>query len=284
MTITLTTSSSPALPRLARPDVEPARRRYANVLRSEWIKLRSVRSTYWTLVAAAVGMVGLSALFTATHVGHYDTMSPIERLRFNPTSQSLGGFFLAQLAFGVLGVLVMSSEYSTGLIRATFGAVPQRRLVLAAKGAVFTSVTAVVGIAASFAAFFVGQAILSSKGIEAHLGDPGVLRSVIGAGLYLAVIGLLGLGLGALIRRTAGGIAALVGVVLILPGIVTALPSSWQSSIDPYLPSYAGQAIMGASRMAPDNLLGPWAGFALFCGYAAAVGLVAAAVLRRRDA
>ena len=284
MTITATPSAAASLPRLARPEVEPARRRYANVLRSEWIKLRSVRSTHWTLLAAAVGMVGLGALFTATYVARYDTINPLERLRFNPTSQSLGGFFLAQLAVGVLGVLVMSSEYTTGLVRATFGAVPQRHLVLAAKAAVFSAVTAAVGIAASFAAFFVGQAILSSKGLDAHLGQPGVLRSVIGAGLYLAVIGLLGLGLGALVRRTAGGIAAFVAVVLILPGIVTALPSSWQNTIDPYLPSYAGEAIMGASRMAPDNLLGPWAGFALFCGYAAALGLVAAAVLRRRDA
>lgn len=280
----MTTAASTDLPRLARPDIEPARRRCANVLRSEWIKLRSVRSTYWTLLAAAVGMVGLGALFTATYVAHHDSMNPIERLRFNPTSQSLGGFFLAQLAIGVLGVLVMSSEYTTGLIRATFGAVPQRRLVLAAKAAVFAAATAAVGIAASFAAFFAGQAILSSKGLEAHIGDPGVIRSVIGAGLYLAVVGLLGLGLGALIRRTAGGIAALVGMVLIVPGIVTALPSSWQSTIDPYLPSYAGEAIMGPSRMAPDNLLAPWTGFALFCGYAAALGLVAATALRRRDA
>lgn len=284
MTITVTTTAPTQLPRLTRPDVEPAARRYANVLRSEWIKLRSVRSTYWTLLAAAAGMVGLGALFTGTYVARYDTMNPIERLRFNPTSQSLGGFFLAQLAVGVLGVLVMSSEYTTGLIRATFGAVPQRRLVLAAKGAVFAAVTAAVGIAASFAAFFVGQAILSGKGLEAHLGDPGVIRSVIGAGLYLAVVGLLGLALGALVRRTAGGIAALVGVVLILPGIVTALPSSWQNTIDPYLPSYAGEAIMGASRMAPDNLLAPWTGLGLFCGYVAALGLVAAVALRRRDA
>jgi ABC-2 type transport system permease protein len=211
-------------------------------------------------------------------------MNPFERLRFNPTSQSLGGYFLAQLAVGVLGVLVMSSEYSTGLIRATFGAVPQRRVVLGAKAAVFALVTAGVGIVASFAAFFVGQAILSGKGIEAHLGDPGTVRSIVGAGLYLAVIGLLGLGLGTLIRRTAGGIAALVGLVLILPGVVAALPSAWSNAINPYLPSYAGEAVMGASRMTPDNLLGPWTGFALFCGYTALVGLVAAVILRRRDA
>jgi ABC-2 type transport system permease protein len=288
MTLTMTsTQSAPGaatLPSLVRPERDTRSRRIADVVRSEWIKLRSVRSTYWTLLATAVGMVGLGALFTATYVARYDRLNPIERLNLNPAAQSLGGVFLAQLAVGVLGVLVMSSEYATGAIRATFAAVPRRRLVLAAKGAVFTAVTAAVGIVASFGAFFAGQAILSGKGLEAHLGDPGVVRSIIGAGLYLAVVGLLGLGLGTLLRRTAGAIAALVGLLLILPGIVAALPSSWQVSIDPYLPSYAGEAIMGRSRMAPDNLLAPWSGFGLLTAYVAATLVLAAVALRRRDA
>lgn len=270
------------LPGLARPD--STRPLFSDVLRSEWVKLRSVRSTYWTLLTTAVGMVGLGAIFCATYVARYDHQSVIDRLTFNPTAQSLGGFFVVQLAVGVLGVLVMASEYSTGSVRSTFAAVPQRRMVLAAKAVVFTSVTAVVGIVSSFAAFFVGQAILSGKGVEAHLGDPGVLRSVFGAGLYLAVVGLLSLGLGTLLRRTAGAIAAVTGLLLVLPGLVGALPSSWQNTIDPYLPSYAGMAILGPSRMGPNHILSPWAGMGVFAAYAAAALVGGAVLLRRRDA
>jgi ABC-type transport system involved in multi-copper enzyme maturation permease subunit len=252
-------------------------------VRSEWTKLHTVRSTYWTLLATAAGMVGLAALFTATYVGHYGHLSAADKAAFNPTAWSLSGFFLAQLAVGVLGVLVMTSEYSTGSIRATFAATPQRRLVLATKALVFALVVAVVGIVASFGAFFVGQSILASKSIEAHIGDPGAVRSVVGAGLYLTVLGLLALGLGTLIRRTAGAIAAVVGLILILPGLVNALPSSWQDAISKYLPSLAGQAVIGSTRFAPAHQLSPWAGFGVFCAYAAAALVAAAVVLVRRD-
>jgi ABC-type transport system involved in multi-copper enzyme maturation permease subunit len=266
---------------VARP--EASRRLLPDLVRSEWTKLRTVRSTYWTLFAAAVGMVGLAVLFTASYVGRYDRLGAADKASFNPTAWSLSGFFLAQLAVAVLGVLVMTSEYSTGSIRATFAATPQRRAVLAAKAIVFGVVTAGVGIVASFGAFFVGQAVLASKGIEAHIGDPGVVRSVIGAGLYLTVLGLLALGLGALIRRTAGAIALVVGLVLVLPGLVNALPSSWQDAISKYLPSLAGQALIGGTRFAPAHQLSPWSGFGVFCAYAAAALLAAALMLTRRD-
>ena len=275
-TATLPTRSVPAL---ARPDTH--RPLFSDVVRSEWLKLRSVRSTYWTLLVTALAMIGLGALFCATFVSHHDGF---DLIGFNATAQSLGGFFLAQLAVGVLGVLVMSSEYSTGSIRSTLTSVPQRHLVLAAKAVVFFSVTAAVAIPTAFISWFAGQAILSGKGFEAHLGDPGVIRSIVGIALYLAVLGLLALGLGTMLRRTAGAIAAVVFLVLLLPGIVAALPQSWQTSIDPYLPSYAGAAIMGPSRLGPSNVLGPWAGFALFCGYALVSLLGAAYVLHRRDA
>jgi len=269
------------LPRLARP--QTTRPLFPDVVRAEWTKLRSVRSTYWTIVAAAAAMIGLAGLISAVFVNRYNQMSPADKASFHPVAFSLSGIFLAQLAIGVLGVLVITAEYSTGSIRSTLAAVPQRRLVLVTKAAVFATVTATVGIASSFAAFFVGQSILSGKGIQAHISDPGALRAVIGAGLYLAVLGLLALGLGTLIRHSAGAIASLFGLLFVLPGIISALPSSWDNAISPYLPSTAGQALIGAHH-GHANLLSPWVGFAVFCAYAAAALLAAGIMLRRRDA
>ena len=261
---------------------------FGNVLRSEWTKLRSVRSTYWTLLAAVITTVGLSALISAIYVSQYGTMKAADKLNFDPTSFSLNGVFLAQLAIGVLGVLIITSEYSTGAIRSTFAAVPQRRTVLAAKATVFSGVTLVVGLVSCFAAFFVGQAILSSQGIQAHIGDPGVLRAVAGSGVYLAVLGLLALGIGTLIRHSAGAISALFGLVLVLPVLVQALPSSWSDVIAKYLPSNAGQAISQTGNAGPHPrgglMLSPWAGLGVFALYADVALAFAAVALRRRDA
>jgi ABC-type transport system involved in multi-copper enzyme maturation permease subunit len=276
----MTTTTNSAAPHVAR--TETNRSLAPDLLRSEWTKLRSVRSTYWTLFAAALSMVGLATLLSAVYVNRYDRVSNARRATFHPVAFSLSGIFLAQLAIGVLGVLIITAEYSSGSIRSTFTAVPQRRAVLVAKAAVFAAVTAVVGVGASFAAFFVGQAILSGKGIGAQIGDPGALRAVVGAGLYLAVLGLLALGLGALIHHSAGAIAAVFGLVFVLPGIVAALPSSWDKAISPYLPSNAGQAIIGTSHGVAS--LSPWAGFGIFCAYATAALVAAAVMLQRRDA
>jgi ABC-2 type transport system permease protein len=254
-----------------------------DVLRSEWTKLRSVRSTYWSLLVAAVATVGLSALLCTIYINRFDQISAADKATFNPTSFSLSGLFLAQLAIAVLGVLIITGEFSSGMIRSTFAAVPQRRTVLAAKAVVFTAVALIVGIVSCLAAFYVGQAILSSKHLSAHIGDPGVLRSVIGAGAYLGVLGLLSLGIGTLIRHSAGAIAAVFGLIFVLPGIVGALPSSWSNAISPYLPSEAGQAIFRAAR---DNTraLSPWTGFGVFCLYALVVMALAGFSLTRRDA
>jgi hypothetical protein len=265
---------------LARPDT--TRPIVPDVVRSEWTKLRSVRSTYWTLLAAAVALIGLSALLCSIFVGRYDTLSAVDKATFNPTAFSLNGSMLAQLAMGVLGVLVITAEYSTGMIRTTFSAVPQRDTVLAVKAAVFGATAAVVGVVSSFAAFFVGQAILSSKNVGASITDPNVLRSVIGSGLYLAVLGLLALGIGALLRHTAGAIAAVFGLIFVLPGIVLALPASWSDAISKYLPSNAGSAIFRTASDRPS--LAPWTGFGLFCAYAAVALIAAGVVIRRRDA
>jgi ABC-type transport system involved in multi-copper enzyme maturation permease subunit len=185
----------------------------------------------------------------------------------------------------VLGVVVITSEYSTGSIRSTLAAAPQRGMVLTAKAAVFGAVAAITGIASSAVAFFAGQAIFAQQGIETHIGHPAALRSVIGAGLYLAVLGLLSLGIGTLIRRTAGAIAAVSGLIIVLPVLGQGLPATWQNAITRYLPSAAGQAIIGHTKFTPPgHLLPPWAGFALFCAYTAATLITAAITLNRRDA
>lgn len=258
---------------------------FLDIARSEWVKLRTVRSTYWTLLVTAVSMVGFGALLTAAYLRHYASSGPAARAAFDPAAYSLSGFFPAQLAIAVLGVVIITSEYATGSIRSTFAAAPQRGTVIAAKATVFAAVALITGIVSSFAAFFTGQVILSRNGIEAHLSDPAAIRSVLGAGFYLAVLGLLALGLGALIRHTAGAIATVVGLILILPVLVQGLPASWRAATARYLPSAAGQAIIGRTKFTPPGqLLSPWTGFALFCAYAAAVLIVSVVYLNRRNA
>ena len=253
----------------------------ANV-RAEWTKLRSVRSTVWTLLATVGLAVGFGALIGASQMSSWDNLDPSEQLRFDPTSFSLSGLFLAQLAVGVLGVLVITSEYATGQIRATFGATPQRLTVLAAKAITFTAVVVVTGVVASFGAFSVGQAIFASKDLGASIADPGVLRAVFGGALYLAGVGLLGVGLGTILRRTAGAVAALVGLLFILPIVTGFLPSSFQETVGKYFPAQAGMSIWNVVPTA--DALSPWAGFAVLLGYGVVTLAIGGLLLVRRDA
>jgi hypothetical protein len=236
----------------------------------------------WTLLAAFGLAIGFGTLVAVTQVNSWDTLDAGERLRFDPTSFSLSGLFLAQMAIGVLGVLLITSEYATGQIRATLGATPQRLLVLAAKALTFTTVVFVVGLVASFSAFGIGQGIFSAKGIGVSLGDPGVLRAVVGGALYLTAVGILGLGLGTILRRSAGAVAALVGLLLVVPLVASFLPSSWNQSVAKYFPAQAGMAIF---RVAPDaTALSPWTGFIVLAAYAVASLAAGGLLLNRRDA
>lgn len=252
---------------------------FADVLRSEWCKLRSVRSTSWTLFAAIASNVviaGLAAIFLPSHLSAHQTVT-LDSVRV-----SLAGLHLSQLAFGGLGVLVITSEYSTGTIRASLSAVPRRRLLLAAKALVFTVVAVVVGCLASLAAYLVFQASLSSDGLRTSLSDPGVLRAVLGGSLYLTVLGLLGLGLGAVLRSSAGAIATLFGLLFVPTILTDILPQSWQDTIGPYLPMNAGDTIYSLHRDAAS--LGAWAGFGVFCLYAATALGLGFVLISRRDA
>jgi ABC-type transport system involved in multi-copper enzyme maturation permease subunit len=255
----------------------------ADVLRSEWTKIRSVRSTYWTLLSAAVTIVGLSAIVCAVYVAQFDKLSVQDKAGFDAASASLVGGILAQLAIAVLGVLVITSEYGSGMIRATFAAVPQRLTVLAAKAAVFTAVTVAVTTTACFVAFFVGQGILSAKDVGVSLGAPNALRTVVGTGLYLAILGLLALALGTLIRKTAGAITAIVGILFVLPVLASFLPSS-MDAVAKYLPSNAAQAMLSGHTKAGDNVLSAWLGLGVFFLYAAVALVAAAFTLVHRDA
>jgi len=252
---------------------------FAGVLRSEWTKLRSVRSTYWTGAIAVLATIAIAVILCvkwAADIRH----SPGDTL--DPTLTSLNGIFLAQVAVGTLGVLVISSEYGTGMIRATFGAVPQRRAVLAAKAIVFTAATLLVGELLSFTAFGIGQAILSGVHAGASLSQPGVARAVFGGGLYLAAVGLLGFGMGALIRHTAGALSAFFGVLFALTALADLLPTSWRNDVMPYLPANAGTQIFAVHR--GHDALAPWPGFAVLCAYAGAAIIAATLLITRRDA
>ncbi len=251
------------------------------VASSEWTKLRSVRSTRWSLLVTLLLIIGIGILVCVIFNSRWPRLDPGERARFHPLRVNLAGVNFAQLAIGVLGVLVITAEYSTGMIRASFSAVPKRLPVLWGKAFVFGAVAFVVSLPAIFIVFFAGQAILSGHHINIGISHPGVLRALFGAALYLTVMGLFGLGLGAIIRSTAGGISALAGIVFVLPPIIGLFPASFSNSVDPYLPSNAGGAIWTIN---PDpNTLAPWTGFAVFGAYAAAALAVAAVLMLRRD-
>jgi ABC-type transport system involved in multi-copper enzyme maturation permease subunit len=252
-------------------------------VRSEWIKIRSLRSTWWALAAMVALIVGLGTLFAAFRAHRYDQLGAGGfGLIDDPTEISLRGIFLGQLAVGVLGVLVISGEYATGMIRASLTALPRRWPVLAGKALVLAAVALVVTEAASFAGFLAGQAALASTHHQASLSSPGALRACLGAGVYLTIIALLGVGLGFALRSTAGGIATLVGIVLVLPLLAEALPAPYSTDVIRYLPLTAGTQII-ATRLDP-NALAPWAGIGVAAGYAAAALLVGLYLLRRRDA
>ena len=264
---------------VAMPDLRVTQ---ARVVRSEWVKFRSLRSTYFALAGAFVALVGFGALFSAVLASRWPELTAVERARVEPAGISLRGAFLAQLIIGVLGVLMVTGEYSTGMIKASLSAAPTRLPVLWAKLLVFAGVAFAVSLIGAFTAFFIGQALLSSQHINTTLSAPGVLRAVIGTALYLTMVGLIGAALGWIIRHTAGAISTLLGILLVVPLLAQALPDSWARNIVPYLPGNAGQRIM-AIRIDPGDLT-PWTGFAWFCGYLV-VGVVAAGVLlRRRDA
>jgi len=262
----------------------------ARVVRSEWTKLRSLRSTYWSLLVAALALGGLGMLFAAFQMSDWSRLAlqaprllAAERANFSSIDAAIGGYHLAQLALGVLGVLVVAGEYSTGMIRSSLMAVPQRLPLLWAKLSVFCAVTFALMLWFALTAFFGVQAIVASHGVDRALGDPDALRVVVGTALYLTAVAALGVGLGALLRNTAAAISAFVAVLFVLPAIVALLPGALGASIVAYLPLNAGSGI-ATTHFGGGEHLAPWTGFGVFCAYVAVVVGLAARRLAHSDA
>ncbi|MER5950775.1 ABC transporter permease [Streptomyces sp. NPDC001904] len=258
---------------------------FAHLMRSEWTKIRSVRSTIWSLGILIVLTLIFTVLFMEMGVANWDKSDASQQaaMRLDPTGTILGsGILLSQLAICVLGTMVIASEYSTGMIRSSLLAVPTRTPVLAAKGAVFGLLVLVVGEVTSFASFFIGAPILHDKA-PVSIGDAGVLRAVIGCGVYLALLGLFALAAGAIIRHTAASITGVIGFVLVLAPMAKLLPGSVGKHIHAYLPTEAGYLITQQHARSGD-VLGPWQGLGVLALWTAVLLVVAGVLLNRRDA
>jgi ABC-type transport system involved in multi-copper enzyme maturation permease subunit len=277
----MSTTQVAAVPRQRLLAPTTGRAGFADALRSEFTKIRSTRSTYWTLLALVVVTVGIGALASAGAASH---TQGLDRATFDATQQSLAGLYVGQLVIAVLGALTITSEYSTGMIRTSLAVQPRRGVVFTAKALVFAAVSLVTGLVACFASFFIGQAILSSHHLNATLGQPGVLRAVIGGALFLTACGMLAYGLGAILRHTAGAITAAIGLLFVLSILVNFLPQSWQNNVDKWMPAIAGAQIWTTKNQPGSHLFTAWPGFAVLAAYAA-VAIVAGLVLfRTRDA
>ena len=286
----MSTTTAPVFVSAVKPEHRPG---IVGVARSEWTKIRSLRSTSWTFLVTAGLTIGLGSLFALGRTSRPRGRDPITA-SFNAAGFPFNALFLAQLAIGVLGVLIITSEYSSGMIRTTFTAVPQRGLVLAVKAVIFACVTLVVSVLTTFVTFFASQAILNRGTVTAapphhlvkygvSLSSPHALRIVIGAALYMTVCALLGVALGALLRSTAAAITALAGLLFILPIMMNFLPVSWhRDAIAQWLPSNAGMQII--EKVTQPLQFSPWVGLAVFAGWVAVAFVAALVLLRRRDA
>ncbi len=267
-TLTAHTESSPRTGKI----------RLANVIRSEWIKFWSVRSTSITLVAAGLATIALGMIFSA--VAESDDVEGPAALLSDPVDIALGSIGLTEMIIGVLGVIFVAGEYSTGLIRTTFASVGRRSRVIAAKAVVIATGVFAVGLVAVTGAVAAGQALYA--GSQATVAVTEVWEVVLGTTLYLTGIALIGVALGFMLRSTAGGIGTLFGTVFIGPGLLTLLPESVTDAFMKYLPSEAGSAMM--SRVSDPELLSRSAGYAVFAAWVIGLLIVAGVLVNRRDA
>ncbi|MGW0770972.1 ABC transporter permease [Streptomyces sp. NPDC002676] len=251
------------------------------VIRSEWTKIRSVASTVWTLSLAVVVTIALGMLISALSRSQFDSMPARDRLFFDPTFVSFAGMTLGQLAMIVFGVLVVSNEYSTGMIRTSLAAVPQRGTFLFSKIAVATALALAVGMATSFAAFFLGQAMLGPH--QAHIGDTGVLRAVVGGGLYMTLIAAFSMGMAAMLRSPMLSLGILMPFFFLISNILGNVSAT--KKIGRYLPDQAGSRIMQVvPRLGDDTPYGPWGGLGIMVLWVIAAIAGGYVLLKRRDA
>jgi ABC-2 type transport system permease protein len=277
MTVTTTSRTVTLDPNRNVPGVR--RQGFPDAVRAEWIKFWSVRSTTWSTVMLFVLGAGLTVLVCATSAEWLASGKADE----SPASFVTWGMMFAQITAVVLGALIATSEYGTGMIRATLAATPRRGTVLAAKALVLSSTLFVAGTVTAFAGYLGGNWFLDDHGVGVALTDDGVLRSMVGSGLYLAVLGLFALGVGVLVRHTAAALSIVLALVFVVGTMVFLLPGAWGEWIGKLMPGNAGSGVATPVSFNPD-LLEPWVGFAVFSGEVAAVLLVAYLVFRRRDA
>jgi ABC-2 type transport system permease protein len=258
----------------------------AGTLRSELTKIRSVRSTYWTLLLVVLAGLAWAVANCAGEAAHWAQTPQLDRLNFDATQASIVGLaLLGQLVIVVLGVLVICSEYSTGMIRTSLTVMPRRGVVYGAKAAVLAAVTLVVAVVTAFAAFFIGQYLLRSTHAGATLSGPNVLRALLDTTLYIALSGLFAFGLGAILRSTAGAITATFGLLFLVPQLAKALPSGWYADVVRWLPGGdVTNAITTTQNLHNAALFSSWGELAVFAGYTAVLLVAGLVLLRRRDA
>ena len=312
----MTTSTSPAL-RLSALPPAAGRAGLAGAIRSEFTKLRSVRSTYWTIAAMFIVSVGVAAI-AGFGIANNLHNNPWDKAGTDATQASLIAFFeIGQLIIAVLGALTISSEYSTGMIRTSLTSMPRRGTVYAAKLIVFSTVTLIVSMITSFVAFFVGQAAMSGSGVSASLfhsvtipagvnmspgpagpnGPPNyqfigtivispgtVLTAIIGCALFVTVVAVIAFGLGAIIRHSAGAITSAIGLLFVIPIIVQLLPDTWRWDIVRFFPDAAGRVLSVTIGQHNPHLWSAWPQFGVTLVYAAVLLAVGAYLFRKRDA
>jgi ABC-type transport system involved in multi-copper enzyme maturation permease subunit len=255
------------------------------LIRAEWMKMHSLRSTWWSLGAMIVVTLGVMLLGTFIYTSQYNTLSASEQAQMHADAIGLilqPGATFGQVALCVMGVMMIAGEYASGMIRTSLLAVPRRLPLLAAKGAVLATLMFVIGAVLGLVAFLVGRVMLR-RYVSVSLGDPGVIRAILGLGLYLGMIGLFALAIGALIRHTAGALTAVIALVFVANAVTGLIPGSAGNYISAYLPSNAGLEILSSGRWA-GNVLTPWQGYAVLCGWTVLLMALAAGLLVRRDA
>ncbi|GAA1711181.1 ABC transporter permease subunit [Isoptericola hypogeus] len=290
------TATEQTAPATAAPAVTVHRVTFTRVLRAEWVKFRTLRSTIWTVVVTAVVMVGFALMMASLMRLAADTPEMAEGMSQDPAMQAAGmsgtfvitlGYSFGQLAVAVLAALIVTNEYSTGMIRSTFAAVPRRLPALWAKLVVIV-VTVVVVISVALAiAYVVTLPILDAADLPVDLSDPEQLRALGGCVLYLATVAAFALAVGTLMRHSAGAIFTLVAIFFVLPLIfsivVGASDAAWTDWVNKLLPSVAGERVISTGPT-PDTLLEPWVGYGVLAGYTVVLLAVAAVTLKRRDA
>ena len=257
--------------------------RLRGIARMEWVKLRSLRSIRWTVLVSAVICVGLGMLVLHFVPGEWATMNAADRRSFDPVNSGFTGLALAQLAAAAIGVLAVTSEYSSGMIRATLAAAPGRVRLALAKAAVLAAAVLLIGEVLAFVTFFASEAMLRAPVPRDTLATPGALRAVLLAGAYLALIALIGLGAGLIIRHSAAAIITVSAVILLLPALTLPFSLSVQHATQKFLPEVIAENSLTAVKPDPYSLT-PWAGLAMLVLYAAVVVGAGTWLLARRDA